>query len=534
MTPTIEQTEAEKHNQQPATTERFSERASLLLSTRVGEVLLAALVFFAALLIRWPYLQQIPRFNDEVTIWRTVMGVVNGGARPLVFEDTGYNGPLVIYLLAAVRFMSSALQAPRILTVLLGCAGVLAVYLFGRALYGRLAGVIGAALFAVTLTPVVVFGHVLHMGVLAIVLQVLGWWAAVRAAAGGRAVWLVAAAALTGLAVQTHPLCAVFVPGLAIWMWLQPKGRRLLWGWWGVLALVTLFLAYTPIIAYHLPALLAGSRSRLVGASSNVESGWGATSFSAGIVNLALSFVDVLSSARHRADFPWHADGFALLMAAVALASLIYTARRASLPLWLVGSALLFMPVLVREFNNTLLGRYSGLALPAMSVAIGGAAAMLIQRREDSAWWLTARRIAVALLIVVMLAGLTSRLIGYYAVEQAAGRTNDEFFAVVADVQRQSQPVVLDSNIKRTNGEGTGPSSVLDGMFAWRGVEVKRLGTAEKLDNYLRAISWPAQVIVSDATLDQMATRPKFGPAQVRDIAPLSDVNAWGLYQFTP
>ncbi len=505
------------------------------LSTRAGQVVLAALVFLVALLIRWPYLQQIPRFNDEVTIWRTAVGVVNGGDRPLVFSDTGYNGPLVIYLLAAARVMSSALQTPRILTVLLGSAGVLAVYLFARALYGRLAGLIAAALFAVSLTPVVVFSHVLHMGVLAIVLQVLGWWAAVRAVSTARATWLIAAAALTGLAVQTHPLCAVFVPGLVVWLWLQPNGRCLLWGRWGILAGLTMVLAYTPIIAYHLPTLFGGSRSRLVGASSNVAEGWGETAYPLGIVNLALSFVDVLSSARHGVDFPWQADGLALLMAAVALAGLIYSARRQSLPLWLVGSALVFMPVLVREYNNTLLGRYSGLAMPAIVAAIGGAAAMLLRegigKRRN---WLAAQRLGVGLLIVVMLAGLTTRLVGYYAAEQAANRTNADFFAVVVDVERTGQPVVLDNNIKRTDGEGTGPSSVLDGMFAWRGVEVKRLGTAEKLDNYLRAISWPAQVIVSDETLNQMATQPKFGPAQVRDIAPLSDVNAWGLYQFTP
>ncbi|MFN8500009.1 MAG: glycosyltransferase family 39 protein [Anaerolineae bacterium] len=535
MTASTSQVELERNTHALDAGQSLIARVSLLMSTGLGEVMLAALVFLAALLIRWPYLQQIPRFNDEVTIWRTVLGVVNGGARPLVFEDTGYNGPLVIYLLALARLISSALEMPRILTVLLGSAAVVAVYLFGRALYGRLAGVIGAALFGVTLTPVVTYSHVLHMGVLAIVLQVLGWWAAVRAGSSGRAAWLIAAAALTGLAVQTHPLCAVFVPGLVIWLWRQSKGRRLLWSRWGVLALLTLFLAYTPVILYHLPALLGGSRSRVVGASSNVAGEWGAVPYPTGIVNLALSFVDVLSSARHGPGFPWLADGFALLVAAAAVASLIYTARRQSLPLWLVGSALVCMPLLVREYNNTLLGRYSGLALPAIQVAIGGAVAMLLLGSAGRrGWWPTAGRAAVAVLVVVMLAGLTMRLAGYYAVEQAAGRTNDEFFAVVADVEQQGQPVVLDSAIKRTSGEGTGPSSVLDGMLAWRGVEVKRLGTAEKVDNYLRAISWPAQVIVSDATLEQMATRSKLGAAQVRDIAPLSDVNAWGLYQFTP
>lgn len=80
----------------------------------LGDRTLAGLVFLLALLIRLPYLQQIPRFNDEVTLWRFAMELGQpGAALPLVFEDTGYNGALLIYLLAALHKLSQAVWAPR-------------------------------------------------------------------------------------------------------------------------------------------------------------------------------------------------------------------------------------------------------------------------------------------------------------------------------------------------------------------------------------------------------------------------------------
>ncbi|MCW5879886.1 MAG: glycosyltransferase family 39 protein [Anaerolineae bacterium] len=505
----------------------------------LAELAWVGVILAMALLVRWPYLQQVPRFNDEVTIWRVAVDIQDNGARPLVFEDTGYNGPLLIYLLAALRSLSPAIEAPRLLALVIGCASVLAMYLLGRALAGRWAGLIAAALFAVTLTPAVVYGHVLHMVGLAVLLQILGWWAAVCAVNSGKGVWLVVAGACTGLAAQTHPLSAVFVPGLLVWLALQPTGRRLLRGRWGLLTLAAMVIAYLPLLAYHLPALLGRQGSRLLGSSEGIMDSSGLTGldhYAAGVANLLASLGDVVSSARHDAATPIWADSLALLLGGLIVASLIFTARRGQwLPLCLAASAVLCMPLLVTSYDNTLLGRYSGLALPVFHLAIGVAAALLLTGDTNGApAWTAPRTLAVALLVAVALGGLGLRLAGYYAIEAAANRTNSDLFAVLADVERSGQPVTLDGAIKRTNGQGTGPSGVLQGMFAWRGIEVKKLSAADKIDNYLRAIAWPTQVIVSDAMLRQIDQRGRLDLAPSRAIAPISDVEGWGLYSFTP
>lgn len=498
------------------------------------EVGVAALVLAVAVLIRWPYLQQIPRFNDEVTLWREAVAVQDDGARPLVFEDTGYNGALLIYVLAAARALSRDLATPRLMALVVGSGGVLALYLAGRALHSRLAGLVAAALFGVTMTSVLVYSHVLHMVGLAILFQLLGWWAAIRAARDGRGGWLVVAAALTGLAAQTHPLSVTFVPGLLVWLWLQPLGRGLLRSRWALFSALALLLALSPIIAYHLPTLLGESNSRLAGAGRRISEGWGLSTYPGGVASLARTLVDTASGVRHDETFAVWGDPLALVMAVLAVVSLIYISPRQPLPLCLTLSALVCMPVAVRDFNTTLLGRYAGLAVPALYLAMGVAAAMLVQADGRSPSRTLARRLAMTLALLGVLAGMTLRLTTFYSDEVAANRTNADFFATVAAVDRDGWPVVLDGSIKRTNGQGTGPSGVLRGMFAWQGHDIKRESTPDQLDAYLRAITWPANLIVADDTLAGLSVRRQLQPVPGRQVAPLPDVKGWGLYHFTP
>ena len=86
----------------------------------------------------------------------------------------------------------------------------------------------------------------------------------------------------------------------------------------------------------------------------------------------------------------------------------------------------------------------------------------------------------------------------------------------------------------RTNGQGTGPSGVLHGIFTWRGVAFKKRSEPEELDAYLPAVDWPAQIIVADATLDVLDARRRLQPVTGGRIAPISDVGGWGLYQLEP
>ncbi|MFI0608056.1 MAG: ArnT family glycosyltransferase [Anaerolineae bacterium] len=508
---------------------------------RPPEWVWAAFVLAGAALIRWPHLQRIPRFTDEVLLWRLAVDVLQGGYRPLVFEDTGYNGPILIYLLAALRSATSAVTAPRLLALALGSGSVLLVYLLGRELRGRPAGIVAAAFMGITATPVLVYSHILHMTSLAVPLLCLSYWAATQAARRGSGPWLLLTAVSAGLAVQTHPLCAAFLPGLLLWLWRRPPWRRRLIGPWGALALLVLLAAYSPVIVHLLRAPGGEAGPALSGVAEDLGRhlfrGQPYAKYAKGMVNLSRSLMDALSGTAHDAARPAAQDPLVWLMLGLVLAGLWSSARRGrDLPLHLTVSAMICLPLLMAEYDNTLLARYSGLALPALHLAIGVGAADWLQRpwaggRDPGRNFSTA---SSALLITIALAALAGRLIVHYRVESAARRSNDDLLTIASLAEASGQPVILDGRIKRTNGRGTGPSGVLQGIFAWRGVELKKQSDPTELDAYLQAISWPAQVVLSDDTLPHLDAGLLLRPVPAGHVAPISDVGGWGLYALEP
>lgn len=507
------------------------------------ELACVCLVLAAAALVRWPDLQRIPRFTDEVQLWRLAVDVLQKGYRPLVFEDTGYNGPLIIYLLAALRWFTASLAAPRLLAWALGSVSVLLVYLLGRDLGGRRAGLIAASLFGVTATPVLVYSHVLHMTSLAVPLLCLGFWAVARAARDGSGAWLALAGGSLGLALQTHPLCAAFLPGLALWLWRQPGGRALLVGRWSALASALALLAYSPVLLYHLgPGAGPDGTPALSGVAEDLSSHWArGLRYREGLTNLLRSLADALSGKGHTLADPASQDPLVWLMLLLLAVGLWTSARQGrTLPLFLTVSALLCLPLLITAYQNTLLARYSGLTLPALHLGIGLGAADWprgFQARFTSVDQHRARLLGaglVALLLAVAVGGLAGRLAGFYRAEDRARRSNDDLLRIAALAEGSGQPVVLDGSIRRTNGQGTGPSGVLQGIFTWRGVPVKKRSEPVELDAYLPAVDWPAQIILADATLVVLAARHRLRPVPGGRVAPISDVGGWGLYQLEP
>lgn len=125
--------------------------------------------------------------------------------------------PVALWIQAAsVRafgFSEAAVMVPQALA---GVATVGVLYLLVARPWGRVAGLAAALCLAVTPVSVAV-ARDNNPDAVFILLLVLAAWAAVRATAGGRGRWLVAAGALVGLAFMTKMLLAVVVvPGIAV------------------------------------------------------------------------------------------------------------------------------------------------------------------------------------------------------------------------------------------------------------------------------------------------------------------------------
>lgn len=473
---------------------------------------LALLVFGVAAAVRLPYLHQIPRYTDELTLWRLAAQLRAGGPWPLVFSDTGYNGAWPIYLLALLRAFTGSLEGPRILALLVGSGIVMGSYLVARELCGRGPGLVAAALMAVGLTPVLVYSHIIHMVPAAALLQTLGWWAAARAARLRSGPGLVVAGFLVGGALQTHPLCFAFLPGLLLWLWRSPSSRRIVTAPWWAAAGGGLILGLAPLLIHHLPTPGAAPEARLSGVAENLGRHLREVPpYAEGLRGFAAALIDTLGNVAHGPDRVGWGDPFGLLLLAVALVGLVRGARAGNtLPVALFASALLVMPALVTRYQNTLPGRYVGLTLPLLCLGIAlsftgraesrpGVEAHPAEdrtaRRRARTWQLG--RLAGLLLVLAMLG---TRLQGYFAAEAAAGRTNADLRRVVALVERAGLPVVLDGSIKRSDGRGSGPSALLLGLLEWRGVEVRKESDPAELKAYLLAIDWPVLVIAADQT----------------------------------
>jgi 4-amino-4-deoxy-L-arabinose transferase-like glycosyltransferase len=215
----------------------------------VGTVVLAALV-------RARYLARVPAemasLHAELLLSIQMVSPTGG---PIVFPfGVGGTEPVPIYLTAVLAPLTGGLgfACLKLGALLSGLATVAFIYLLGRDLAGRSAGLAGAALAAVGLWPDLV-SRVGLEGSWYPSFAAAALWLLVRAIGSGRRRDFVAAGAVIGLAIQTVSMArsllvaSVFLVGLGWWSADRDRRRRLVAGL-GVVIVVAL-VAGLPTIA---------------------------------------------------------------------------------------------------------------------------------------------------------------------------------------------------------------------------------------------------------------------------------------------
>lgn len=522
-------------------------------------------VFVLAVLIRLPQLHLIPRYTDELTLWREALRLGAEGHWPLVFGDTGYNGAWLIYVLGGLHRLSDSLEGPRLLALLLGSSLVLLTALIGVQLRATGAGLLAALLMALSPTAVLVYSHVLHMIQAAALLLLLAWWLALRSLNRSSAAGLVGAAFFLGWAMQTHPLAIAFLPGTLLWLALHPEGRRLLRGRWGLAGLAALILAYSPILIHLAQGMRETGALPLLGAGEELGRHWRRLPpYGPGLLRLlaAQGAAMVGSDAA-----PTGVASIIAVIGGALLWRLFQDIQGRGLPDFLarvLGIGTLCMPLLMTEYDNTLPGRYAGLFLPLLYLGLAWLIGETLRRVEQApglcdpaprrrlkleAWRRWSIEAAAACLAVGFPLFLGYRLVATYAEERAAGHSNHPLRRIVALVEADGRPVVLDGRIKRLDGRGSGPSALLMGLLEWRGVEVRRESHPEELRAYLGAISWPVLVVAADSGFREdlgwdpdsgggASAEPLPGAFSLLDpearAAALDDTPAWTMALYVP
>lgn len=512
----------------PTITSRWTAPSAL-----VAEVLAVTALAVFAFAVRFPFFMLIPRFTDEVRFYQWAARINAGEPWPLVYEGTGYNGPLLLWLLAAARWIRPAVDTPRLLILLLGVSGVLFLYAAGRVLHGRMAGFFSAALLAASFVPILVFSHVAWFVSMAFWLLLLALWMVAIAGTAGKGWALVFAALAMGLSVQQYPLMAAFAPGMALWLAFEPEGRRIIRSRWAFAAVLVGLVAYSPVALHHAPRLLGGGPLDLSGGYNQVLRNVAEESYLDGMGLMAHSIVEGLAGASHGGSFPAGSDPLAWAISALVVAGLIvslWVGHR--LPAILALTSAVLIPIVIRDYDFPMRTRYVAVMFPALYLGVGIALSIAwrwVSAHRPSARPFAGAAICVALAVAVLMP--VQRLKSYYDGKVEVGRTNERILAVAEYLERADEPIVLDGEITSSNTRSGNPSNVLTALCIWHALECTRHDDPAGLDDDLRQRSQSALVVVADEHFEALSARDRLTPVPGLAVPAINDVVGYGVYR---
>jgi glucose/arabinose dehydrogenase/4-amino-4-deoxy-L-arabinose transferase-like glycosyltransferase len=398
-----------------------------------------------AAIARAPYLWDIPRFTDETAEAVIGLRIARGEAFPLTNRDP-YIGALWNYLLAAAFAIGGpSLYTPRLLIAVLGTLTVVPAYLLGKSLAGQrtVAGVLTGLLLALSPAHIVVNSHIAWSNCLTPLLTTFGLWAAHPAVPANRPRLLVVSGFALGLGLQTHPVAALLLPGIAVGV--AVARPRWLLGPWPALGVVAALLGAANLLVANVWSGFAG-----LAAGGTVQAGYtGGEILTASVYVerlrqtlwlLADSLSGTLAESGALAG-PFDARLGLVLLMLVAVGVEALSRKRDGLVFFGIVSFLLLLPVVNGRFESSVpKARYVAPLLPicfaAIAVAflrtwrwIGGVAA-----RPAPAGRLVLRGglglVAIGV-VVIPLGGLAT----YYQLAIQEKRTNAAFFQVVGGIQ---------------------------------------------------------------------------------------------------
>jgi len=188
------------------------------LSSAWGQVLgraLLPLICLLPVLLYLPFLSE-PFEKDEGTYATVAQGLLRGD---LPYRDLFDHKPPLVYVWYAFSFSAFGedVTAPRLVAALVWSATALLVFLAGRAIYDRRAGLMAAALFSVSSGLVLLQANA-NTEVFMLLPLVASLYAFTRAHQTGDDRWLLVAGVCGGLAALTKQVAALNLAGLALFL----------------------------------------------------------------------------------------------------------------------------------------------------------------------------------------------------------------------------------------------------------------------------------------------------------------------------
>jgi 4-amino-4-deoxy-L-arabinose transferase-like glycosyltransferase len=410
---------------------------------------------------RFQYLQDIPRYTDEINEILPAFDIARGKSFPLM-SGPKHIGALWDYILAgAMIVFGRSPDLPRLLIFAAGLGTLAATYGYARSLGGKWAGLVAVSLLAVSAPHVLLSSRVAWSVCLTPLFGMGAVWALEHAIANRKPWFLLITGLLAGFALQAHPSFAAVIPGLAVYLlW---RGWRFLKGPQIYLAGIVFVAAFSNVLIYNIQSGIGGIRSvneqypdQELGTLSYLGT---ALAPWRGLLLTLSSSVDPTHAASALAPF-------ALFVGVVSAAALAYLAwRKSALPALVVVLAMLLLPLVHDDFAPLLKARYIMPLVPLVFVAI---AVLLVHGMMRVGSW---PRLLAFAMTAVLLVGMQAQLMRFESVVLAADCTNDPQREMIGHLEQHLLPgewILLD--------EGVLPSAERMGYLTLLELSSRRIG----------------------------------------------------------
>ncbi|MBP7686803.1 MAG: glycosyltransferase family 39 protein [Thermoflexales bacterium] len=458
----------------------------------------------AALAVRLPYLNLIPYFEDETLEVVTALKVWPGGQLIAVAWDN-YIGPVMQYLWAGLfAAFGPDLNLARGVVLITGALTVGATYALARTLnLSKFAAFIAALLLLANPPHILINSHIAWSNSAASLFTTLVLLTLALAVKRGQPRWLIASGVLAGVSMQFHPVSILILIGVVVWFIADGDARKLLRTKWPYFAGILAVVCYSNVIVSNLQSGFYGvaeaqSRSYIWQLSSSVEV------YVQNVGRLILQLFRSTAGDLSEVE-TWQAlIGWPLIYVAWLIGGVIYAVRsRLKMPLWIVGTLIVFMPLISNHYGTLITTRLTNQFLPLLFVMMGAAGAAIIDwvKRRDVVRG--AYSVMAAMFIVSAVLPL-GPLFGYYQQRLEQGRTNAEFapFVEVLKKQANGAPIYLSATVSELRLGGSGNVNyVLDTMLSLAQVPHDTLSPARILE-YLIAKPGRSLLVLQDKDLD--------------------------------
>jgi 4-amino-4-deoxy-L-arabinose transferase-like glycosyltransferase len=378
------------------------------------------------LLARLPYFMHIPYFEDETLEGLFALKVYPGG-QWIVNSWDNYLGPQFPYMMAlGYRLFGLDPIIPRAIVLIFGALTVGLTYLLARTLgLNKFGGFLAALIVLANPFHILINSHIAWSNSMLAFYVTAMLLTAALAIKRDQPRWLLLTGLLSGLALQAHPSLLITLPGIVVWFLIEPNGRKFMHTRWPYLGLLIAALVYGVVIINNLQVSLYGvaeAQARSYIWQTNPTLSTTIENFG----RFTLQLFRVLSGQLEGPEEFRALIGLPLIYAVWLIAALIYAVRkRLWLPLIIVASVWIIMPVFSNHYGTLITTRLTNHLTPLIAIMLAFAGAALIRS-------ISSRRLIVAASIGLIALAIYPivPLINYYQARVSTGRTNAEFFVM--------------------------------------------------------------------------------------------------------